>query len=283
MISFTLSYNFFFFLRRGGGGLFSILFTPIKIIIFSFDALRPRGGPYFLPLQKVGKDRRKGVSPPCESPDQSGVLDAPLWKPPSPRWRGKFSRTPSRFAAGASVPLGKAASACALASAAAPPPLRLGACAPWPPASPVRERLPVMRACWGLAPPCPLPLLLGNVCRSCAPVGGCAPLPPAFPRGGRLPVMRACWELTPPGPLRSPEGDVCRSCAQRMGQRSLWLLRQRLRKSPGSSCREAARSSVTPLARLWPQATLARPPAGESQRGRSPLWPVFAYFLLARK
>ena len=31
------------------------------------------------------------------------------------------------------------------------------------------------------------------------------------------------------------------------------------------------------------EGTLARPPVGESQRGRSPLWPVFAYFLLARK
>ena len=65
------------------------------------------------------------------------MLDAPLWKPPSPRWRGKFSRTPRRFAAGASVPLGKAASACALATAAAPPPLRGGGCAPLPPRFPL--------------------------------------------------------------------------------------------------------------------------------------------------
>ena len=55
-------------------------------------------------------------------------------------------------AAGASVPLGKAASACALATAAAPPPLRGGGCAPLPPAFPVRKSLPVMRACWGLRP-----------------------------------------------------------------------------------------------------------------------------------
>ena len=96
-----------------------------------FDALRPRGGPYFLLLQKVGKDRRKGVSPPCESPDQSGVLDAPLWKPPSlaalsglaellaalrlelrcrwgrPRARARSPRPPHlhRFGVGAGAPL----------------------------------------------------------------------------------------------------------------------------------------------------------------------------------
>ena len=125
--------------------------------------------PYFLPLQKVGKDRRKGVSPPCESPDQSGVLDAPLWKPPSPRWRGRPGRTPRRFAAGASVPLGKAASACALATAAAPPPLRVGGFAPLPPKVPKRGRLPVMRACFG----------------------GFAPLPPKVPKEESLPIMRA--------------------------------------------------------------------------------------------
>ena len=64
--------------------VFVLLYLFLKSFLFSFDALRPRGGPYFLLLQKVGKDRRKGVSPPCESPDQSGVLDAPLWKPPCP-------------------------------------------------------------------------------------------------------------------------------------------------------------------------------------------------------
>ena len=108
-------------------------------------------GPYFLPLQKVGKDRRKGVSPPCGSPDQSGVLDAPLWKPPSLRWRGSPGRTPRRFAAGASVPLGKAASACALATAAAPPPLRVGGWRPLAPCVPRWKRLPIMRAAHGTA------------------------------------------------------------------------------------------------------------------------------------
>ncbi len=132
---------------QGPGFLFLLLslLCFLKFLIYPLDALGPRGGPYFLLLQKVGKDRRKGVSPPCGSPDQSGVLDAPLWKPPSPRWRGKFGRTPRRFAAGASVPLGKAASACALATAAAPPPLRVGGFAPLPPRFPIGKRLPVMR------------------------------------------------------------------------------------------------------------------------------------------
>ena len=72
------------------------------------------------------------------------MLDAPLWKPPSPRWRGSPGRTPSRCAAGASVPLGKAASAYALATAAAPPPLRLGAAPPNPQGSPLGK---VRRSC----------------------------------------------------------------------------------------------------------------------------------------
>ena len=202
---------------RGFCDSFSLCLSFLRFLenfIFSLRRARAARGPYFLPLQKVGKDRRKGVSPPCESPDQSGVLDAPLWKPPSPRWRGRPGRTPRRFAAGASVPLGKAASACALATAAAPPPLR---------------------------------------------VGGCAPLPP-----------------------RSPKGKLADHARQRMGQRSFWLCGQRPRKSRGSSCRAAARSSVTPLARLCRRHSSATA-EGESQRVRSPLWPVFAYFLLARK
>ena len=174
-------------------GAFVIPLPFLKILLFPFDALGPRGGPYFLLLQKVGKDRRKGVSPPCESPDQSGVLDAPLWKPPSPRWRGRPGRTPRRFAAGASVPLGKAASACALATAAAPPPLRV----------------------WGLRPLAPCVIPLGNVCRSCAPVGGFAPLPPTFPKGKSLPIMRAsAWYRVRNGfcgrSLRKSPGSSCR-------------------------------------------------------------------------
>ena len=68
-------------------------------------------------------------------------------------------------------------------------------------------------------------------------------------------------------PLRSPKGKPADHARTRMGQRSLRLCGQRLRKSPGSSCREAARSSVTSLARLWPKATLARPQRGNPKGG----------------
>ena len=235
--------NFIFFLRRA----------------YPCGALRrPRGGPYFLLLQKVGKDRRKGVSPPCESPDQSGVLDAPLWKPPSPRWRGRPGRTPRRFAAGASVPLGKAASACALATAAAPPPLRGGGFAPLPPMFPIGKRLPITRAYWGLRP-----------------------LAPAFPIRERLPIMRACWGLRPLAPKVPKRGRL-----PIMRARAWDNVRNGLRATPPQISRKLLprkRLGVPSLpSRGCGEATLARP-QGESQRGRSPLWPVFAYFLLARK
>ena len=118
----------------------------LNFLISSFDALGPRGGPYFLLLQKVGKDRRKGVSPPCESPDQSGVLDAPLWKPPSPRWRGKFSRTPRRLrgwsfgAVGEGRERVRARHDCRTSTASG-----WGLHAPWPPTFPKRKSLPIMR------------------------------------------------------------------------------------------------------------------------------------------
>ena len=87
--------------------------------------------------------------------------------------------------------------------------------------------------------------------------------PRARARSPRPPHLhRFVWGLTPPCPLRSPKGKVRRSCAPAHGTAFVLALRQRLRKSPGSSCREAARSSVTSLARLWPKATLARPPGG---------------------
>ena len=147
-------------------GAFVIPLPFLKILLFPFDALGPRGGPYFLLLQKVGKDRRKGVSPPCESPDQSGVLDAPLWKPPSPRWRGRPGRTPRRFAAGASVPLGKAR---ARARSPRPPHLHrfgLGASPPCP----LRFQRGTFadHARLGASPPCPPRSPKGKVCRSCA-------------------------------------------------------------------------------------------------------------------
>ena len=35
----------------------------LSFLSFPFDALGPRGGPYFLPLQKVGKDWQRGLRP----------------------------------------------------------------------------------------------------------------------------------------------------------------------------------------------------------------------------
>ena len=136
--------------------LFCSFLPFLKFLIFPFDALGPRGGPYFLPLQKVGKDRRKGVSPPCESPDQSGVLDAPLWKPPSLAALSGLAELLAACAAGASVPLGKAR------ARARPPRLPhlhrfgFGGFAPLPPAFPVRGRLLSCAPAFGASPPCPL-------------------------------------------------------------------------------------------------------------------------------
>ena len=100
------------------------------------------------------------------------------------------------------MPLGKAASAYALATAAAPPPLRLGAYAPLPP--------------------------------------------------------------------RSQTGTFADHARQRMVPRPKRLLRQRLRKSPGSSCREAARSSVTPLARIACEARASATASGGIPKGAQP-------------
>ena len=155
LLSFLPSLKFLIDSFDAGGSLLCL--SPLrflKILSFPFDALGPRGGPYFLPLQKVGKDRRKGVSPPCESPDQSGVLDAPLWKPPSPRWRGKFGRTPRRLrgwsfgAVGESRERVRARLRCRTSTAS------FGGCAPLPPAFPKGESLLVMRV-WGLRPLAP--------------------------------------------------------------------------------------------------------------------------------
>ena len=109
------------------------------------------------------------------------------------------------------MPLGKAASACALATAAAPPPLRLGA-----------------------APPCPLPFPLGNVCRSCVPVGGCAPLPPAFPKGKSLPIMRvSAWYRVRNGFCGNAFANLPEApAAQRLGVPSLPSRELRAKHAP---------------------------------------------------
>ena len=130
------------------------------------------------------------------------------------------------------------------------------------PRAPARSpRLPHLhRFVWGLRPLAPQGFQTGKFAGR-APVGG----------------------FGPPCPRVFPKRKVRRSCANAHGTALVAALRATPPANlPEASCREAARSSVTPLARLWPQATLARP-QGVSQRGRSPLWPVFAYFLLARK
>ena len=118
---------------------FLIIFT------FPFDALGPRGGPYFLPLQKVGKDRRKGVSPPLRIPGPKWGAGRPPLETPKSRCAIRIGRTPRRLRGWSFGAVGESASACALATAAAPPPLRLGASPPCPHV-PKRESPPIMRA-----------------------------------------------------------------------------------------------------------------------------------------
>ena len=174
--------------------------------------------------------------PPLETP--LPLVLKYLWRASAP-WGCaiRIGRTPRRCAAGASVPLGKAASACALATAAAPPPLRLGASPPCPHVL-QRKTLAGHAPVLGASPPCPQGSPLGNVCRSCAHAHGTAP---------------------------------DKAFAANPSQISRKLLPRKRLGVPSLSSRE-----------LRPQAAPARP-HGESQRWRSPLWPVFAYFLLARK
>ena len=62
MIPFMFSLIFDFSLRRGGG-LFSILFTPIKFLIYLFDALRPRRAPTFWPAESRQRLAKEGCAP----------------------------------------------------------------------------------------------------------------------------------------------------------------------------------------------------------------------------
>ena len=113
---------------------------------------------------------------------------------------------------------------------------------------------------WGLRPLAPQGSPKGKVCRSCAPLGA-----------------------SPPCPQGSPLGNVRLSCAHAHGTTSETAFAAK----PTQICAEApaaTRRGVPPS----PRANCGRRPRqrdrqGESQRGRSPLWPVFAYFLLARK
>ena len=100
--------------------------------------------------------------------------------------------------------------------------------------------------------------------------------------GADAPLAPAFWP-TFPSPLRSPKGKVCRSCAKAHGTTS----ETAFAATPSQISRKLLprkRLGVPSLpSRGCAEGTLARPPVVESQRGRSPLWPVFAYFLLARK
>ena len=78
--------------------------------------------------------------------------------------------------------------------------------------------------------------------------GGFAPLPPRFPAGRRLPVMRECaW-------YRVRNGFCGNAFAS-------------LR---GSSCRAAARSSVTPLARIAAEGRASATASGGIPKGAQP-------------
>ena len=98
---------------------------------------------------------------------------------------------------------------------------------------------------------------------------------------------RPLWK--PPCPRVSRRGTSACHARRRMGQRSKRLCGQRLRKSARKLQPRSGEEFRCPLARLCrrhssaPKKTLKLWVKGESQRGRSPLWPVFAYFLLARK
>ena len=176
-----------------------------------------RAGPLLSGLQKVGKDRRKGVSPPCGSPL------AGRWTPPF----GPNSR----------------AGVAELLAAS-----RLELCR-WGKRERVASPRPphLHRFVCGLRPLAPCVPQRGTS-GSCAPALGASPLAPVFPKGKSSPIMRAsAW-------YRVRNGFCSNAFAN-------------LR---GSSCREAARSSVTPLARLCRRHSSATA-SGESQRGRSPL------------
>ena len=96
-----------------------------------------------------------------------------------------------------------------------------------------------------------------------------ARLRPHLHRAGAGVPQRGRWAGGAPLPPRSPKGKFADHARQRMGPRAR-LCGNASANLRGSSCREAARSSVTPLARLWPQATLARPPAGGIPKGAQP-------------
>ena len=120
-------------------------------------------------------------------------------------------------------------------------------------------------------------------------VWGLRPLAPKVPQWGRLPIMRACWGLrpfapcvpqrgasasharlraSPSGPQGSQTRKVRRSCANAHGITFVVAFAA----TPPQICAEAPAAKrlgvpSLPLARLWPQATLARPQRGNPKGG----------------
>ena len=151
------------------------LYVFLKFYLFPSTRSGRAGPLLFCSCRKVSKRQAQGSFTPLRIPGPKWGAERPPLETPKSRCATRIGRTPRRFAAGASVPLGKAASACALATAAAPPPLRGGGLRPLvPPRFPKGESLPVMRTCWGLTPTGPPRSPLGNVCLSCANAHGTA-------------------------------------------------------------------------------------------------------------
>ena len=123
----------------------------------------------------------------------------PPLETPKSRCAIRIGRTPRRFAAGASVPLGKA---------------RARARSPQPPH--------LHRFGVGASPPCPLRSPKGKVCRSRAPVGAALPGPLRSPKGkladhARQRMVPRPIRLASNAPANLPEAPA----AQRLGVPSL--------------------------------------------------------------
>ena len=120
------------------------LYVFLKFYLFPSTRSGRAGPLLFCSCRKVSKRQAQGSFTPLRIPGPKWGAGRPPLETPKSRYATRIGRTPRRFAAGASAPLGKAASACALATAAAPPPLRVGGFAPGPPRFPIGKHLLVM-------------------------------------------------------------------------------------------------------------------------------------------
>ena len=91
--------------------LYLIPYPFLKIFTFSLRRARAARGPYFLLLQKVGKDRPKRAAPPLGFPLRS------RWRGLRPQFARGNSGTPRRFAAGASAQICEGVAAKAVSNA----------------------------------------------------------------------------------------------------------------------------------------------------------------------